>query len=183
MMTAIRTYAQQGKHRLQRLFLDPRIRCGAHIAGYLLRGFLLSAASLGRYCQPLPLSLLCASSGWLTVVTAIGSGLGYWLFWGKAGLQGILWLAAGLPTALLLSGRPAVRTMPFLLPAIAGVITAAAGLTFQLRLGDTTPIAIYFLRILLAFAVTYLFLRREENQKPFAHLMRIAENQGVILRL
>ncbi len=168
MMTAIRTYAQQGKHRLHRFFLDPRIRFAVHIAASLLRGFVLSAASLGQHCQPLALSLICASSGWLAVLTTLGAGAGYWLFWGKAGLQGLVWLAAGLPTALLLSSRPAVRTMPFLLPAIAGLITAATGLAFQLRLGDTTPVAIYLLRILISFSVTYLFLRREENQKPFA---------------
>lgn len=169
MMTAIRTYAQQGAHRLRRLFLDPRIRSAIHIVGFLLRGFLLSAASLGQHCQPLALSLICASSGWPAVLTSLGAGIGYWLFWGEAGLQGLVWLVAGLPVALLLSSRPALRTMPFLLPAITGLITAATGLAFQLRWDDATPIAIYLLRILLSFCVTYLFLRSEEQQKPFAH--------------
>ena len=168
MMTAIRTYAQQRKYRLRRFFQNPRIHTGVHIAGYFLRGFVLSAASLSQYSQPLALSLVCASSGWLTALTALGAGIGYRLFWGRAGYQGILWLAAGLPTALLLSNRPAVRTTPFLLPAIAGLITAAAGLAFQLRFQDTTPMFVYLLRIFLAFSVTYLFLRKEENQKPFA---------------
>ena len=168
MMTAIRTYAQQGKYRLRRIFMNPRIRGAVHIAHYLLRGFVLSAASLGQYCQPFAMSLICAGSGWSTALSALGAGIGYWLFWGKAGLQGILWLAAGLPTALLLSTRPALRTTPLLLPAIAGLITAAAGLAFQLRLHDTTPIAIYLLRILLSTAATYLFLHAEESQTPFA---------------
>ena len=88
MMTAIRTYAQQGKYRLRRIFMNPRIRGAVHIAHYLLRGFVLSAASLGQYCQPFAMSLICAGSGWSTALSALGAGIGYWLFWGKAGLKG-----------------------------------------------------------------------------------------------
>ena len=95
MMTAIRTYAQQGKHRLRRFFQNPRIRTGVHIAGYFFRGFVLSAAALSQHCQPLALSLVCASSGWLTALTALGAGIGYRLFWGSAGYQGLLWIFCG----------------------------------------------------------------------------------------
>jgi len=55
MMTAIRSYARQGQHLLRRFFLDPRVHTTAHILKYLLRGFLISAASLGQYPQPLAL--------------------------------------------------------------------------------------------------------------------------------
>ena len=168
MMTAIRSYARQGQHLLRRFFLDPRVHTAAHILRYLLRGFLMSAASLGQYPQPLALCLVCSCDRWPAVLTAIGGAAGYWLFWGNSGLQGILWLALGLPVALLLGSRPGVRTMPFLLPAVAGLITAAAGLAFQLRLGDTTPVPIYLLRIVLATAATRLFLAEEENRTPYA---------------
>lgn len=171
MMTAIRSYALQGKHQLRRILLDPRVHTAAHILQHLLRGFFMSAASLGQYCQPLALSLVCAGSGWQAVLTTLGAGAGYWLFWGKAGLQGIAWLAAGLPVALLIGSRPTTRTMPLLLPAVAGLITAAAGLAFQIRLGDTTPVAIYLLRILLSTAVTRLFLTAEENHGPYARFL------------
>lgn len=171
MMTAIRSYAQQGQHVLRRWLLDPRIHKAAHIFQYLLRGFLLSGASLGQYAQPLALCLVCAGDRWPAVLTALGSGLGYYVFWGKAGLQGIAWIAAGLPVALLLGSRPSVRRMPLLLPVIAGLITAAAGLAFQLRLDDATPIAIYLLRILLAIGVTRLFLTAEESRGQYARYL------------
>ncbi len=58
-----------------------------------------------------------------------------------------------------------------LLPAIAGIITAAAGLAFQLRLGDSTPVPIYLLRIALAMAVTRLFLSAEESHGQYARYL------------
>ena len=172
MMTAIRSYARQGQHLLRRWLLDPRIHMTAHILQYLLRGFLISAASLGQHHQPLALGLVCAGFGWPSVLTAVGAAAGYYIFWGRAGLQGIAWLAAGLPAALLIGSRPTARTMPLLLPAVAGLITAAAGLAFQIRLGDATPIAIYLLRILLSIAVTRLFLSAEQNRGQYSrHLV------------
>ncbi len=172
MMTAIRSYARQGQHTLRRWLLDPRIHTAAHILQFLLRGFFISAASLGQYPQPLALGLVCAGFGWPAVLTALGSAAGYYVFWGSAGLQGIAWLAAGLPVALLVGSRPSVRRMPMVLPAIAGLITAAAGLAFQLRLDDTTPVAMYLLRMVLSIGVTRLFLSAEETQGQHAkHLV------------
>jgi len=171
MMTAIRSYARQGQHLLRRWLLEPRIHTTAHILQYLLRGFLLSAASLGQYPQPLALCLVCAGDRWPAVLTAAGAAAGYFVFWGSAGLQGIAWLAAGLPAALLIGSRPSARTMPLLLPAIAGLITAAAGLVFQLRLEDTTPAAIYLLRILLSVGVTRLFLVAGETHGQYARYL------------
>ena len=171
MMTAIRSYARQGQSVLRRWLVDPRIHKAAQIFLYLLRGFLISAASLGQYSQPFALALVCAGDRWNAVLTALGSGLGYYIFWGKGGLQGIGWIATGLPVALFLGSRPSARRMPMLLPAIAGLITAAAGLAFQLRLGDTTPVPIYLLRILLSIGVTRLFLTAEESRGQFARYL------------
>ena len=164
MMTAIQSYARLGTHLLRKTFQNPKIHTALHILQYLLKGFVMSAASLGQHCQPFALGLVCAGSGWGAVLTAIGSAIGYRIFWGSAGFQGIAWLAAGLPAALLLSYRPTIRSAPLLLPAIAALVTAASGLAFQIQLEDTTPIAIYLLRILLAPSVTLLFLRKEENR-------------------
>lgn len=171
MMTAIRSYARQGQHVLRRWFLDPRIHKTAQILLYLLRGFLISGASLGQYAQPLALALVCAGERWTAALTALGSGLGYYVFWGKAGLQGIAWIAAGLPVALILGAKPSARRMPLLLPAVAGLITAAAGLAFQLRLGDATPVPIYLLRTLLAVGVTRLFLMAEESHGQYTRYL------------
>ena len=171
MMTAIRSYARQGQSTLRRWLLDPRIHKTVHILRYLLRGFLISGASLGQYAQPLALCQVCAGDRWPAVLTALGSSLGYYVFWGKAGLQGIAWIAAGLPVALLIGVKPSARRMPLLLPAIAGIITAVAGLAFQLRLGDTTPIPIYLLRVVLSMAVTRLFLLEEESHGQYTRYL------------
>lgn len=171
MMTAIRSFTLQGSHRLRRVLSDHRVHTALHITKYLLRGLVMSAASLGQYAQPLSLCLVFSGDRWNAVLTALGAALGYWLFWGNAGLQCLAWLAAGLPVALLLSARPTVRKMPLLLPAIAGLVVAASGLTFQLQLSDTTPVLIFLLRICLAVAVTHLFLTWEEHQGQYARCL------------
>ena len=171
MMTAIRSFTLRGSHTFRRILSDHRVHTSLHILKYLLRGFVMSAASLGQYAQPLALCLVFSGDRWNAVLTALGAALGYWLFWGNAGLQSLAWLAAGLPAALLLSARPTIRKMPLLLPAIAGLVVAASGLTFQLQLSDSTPVLIFLLRILLAVSVTYLFLAWEEHQGQYARCL------------
>ena len=163
MMTAIRSYAIRESTRLRRILSHPKVHMALHIAKYLLQGFGLSAASLGQYFQPLSLSLLFSQDRWGAVLTALGGAIGYRVFWGNAGLQGVAWMAAGLPMVLLLNLRPTIRSTPYLIPTIAGLITAAAGVAFQFQLQDATPVPIYFLRIVLAVAVTWLFLTAQEN--------------------
>ena len=138
------------------------------LCGYLLGGFLLSAASLGHRPIPLPLGLLCASSGWPSILIATGGAVGYWLFWGNAGLQGIAWLSSGLVIALLLGQKPVTKSAPLLLPAIAGFLVAATGLFFQRMLQDTTPIPAYLLRIFLAGTTTRLFTLVDQRKDPIA---------------
>ena len=73
--------------------------------GYFFAGFGLSAASLGSHLQPFCLGLLCAGMpGWLPAFFGVGSALGYWVFWGMKGLQGVLWVAAALPVGVLVGG-------------------------------------------------------------------------------
>ena len=164
MITSIQSYARQCRQSFRQWLLRPGIHTALRILQYLLAGLVLSAASLGQYAQPLALGLVCTAAGWPAVLMALGGSLGYWLFWGTAGLQGPLWLAAGLAAALLLGRRLTPRAMPLLLPAIAAVITAAAGLAFQIRLSDPTPLAVYLLRILIAGGVTWLFQEAEQNR-------------------
>ena len=171
MMTAIQAYALRGKHRLRPILSDHRFHTALHILKHLLRGFVISAASLGQHPQPLALSLVFSCDRWSAVLTALGAAAGYFLFWGQAGLQCLVWLAAGLPTTLLLNTRPTVRKMPMLLPAIAALITAASGLTFQLQFSDATPVLVFLLRICLAAAATHLFLSYEEHQTSQARCL------------
>ncbi len=166
MITTIRSYVHQGRRLLYKLQTDPRIHTAVQIALHLFTGFFLSAASLRGYPQSFALGLVCASDRWSGALIALGGCLGYPVFWGSAGLQGILWMAAGLGFSLLANLSTTSKRMPLLIPLGASLIAAASGLVFQLRFDDTTPILIYLLRILLAGASAKLFVLREKGADP-----------------
>ena len=151
------TYLRRGRRSLQRLALDPRVRNTGMVLAYGGSGFLLSAASLGNYPQPLAMGLISAATGWRALVMSLGAMAGYPTFWGSAGNQGIVWSAAGGLLALLLGKREETREQPLMLPALAAFLTAVAGLVFQIVLKDDTPVVIYFLRIGLTFLTGVLF--------------------------
>ena len=120
-------------------------------------GFLLSAASLGNYPQPLAMGVICAASGWRALVMTLGAMAGYPSFWGAAGNQGIVWSAAAGLLALLLGKRQETKDQPLMLPAITAFLTAVTGLVFRVTLRDETPVVIYALRVALTFLVGVLF--------------------------
>ena len=167
MMTSMETYLRHGRRQLQRLMLNPGFRTGAVIAAYWGGGFLLSAASLNSHAQPLALGCICVASGWQAVLMALGAMAGYPAFWGRAGLQGIVWSAAGLALALLLGKRKELEEQPLLLPAVSAVVTAVTGLAFRLFLRDDTPFEIYILRRALAAGATGLFARAQLKRDAF----------------
>ena len=76
MLVSLGIYVRRGQRILKRWLLDPRLHALAQSAGYVLSGFALSAASLGNRFQPITLGLLCASSGWPSVLLAVGSLIG-----------------------------------------------------------------------------------------------------------
>ena len=166
MITAIRSYVRQSRYIFYRMQTNTRIHTALRIVSQLLAGFFLSAASLGNSPQSFALGLVCASTGWPAVLIALGAGVGYPIFWGSAGFQGILWMAGGLGISLLGSYRNTGAKMPLLIPLGASVVAAVSGLLFQIRLHDTTPLLIYFLRIALAGASAGLFLLREQRADP-----------------
>ena len=166
MMVALGIYVRRWQRTLRRWMLSPRFHTLAQTAAYILAGFLLSAASLGNTAQPLTLGLLCAVSGWPAVLITAGGMAGYLLFWSSAGTQGVLWLCLGLVAAVMLGGRPFLRTMRLLMPALAGVITAVSGVVFQLLFQEATPVLMYFLRIALAILSTLLFTAILEKRDP-----------------
>ncbi len=167
----VETYLRRGKRSLQRLSLDPKLRCIGAVAAYGGGGFLLSAASLGNLPQPLAAGALAAVSGWQGAVMTLGAMAGYPAFWGQAGLQGIVWSAAAGLLSALLGKRPERREQPLMLPVITAFLVAVSGLVFQLWMGDKTPVAAYFLRVALAFGAGVLVTQAVQCRAPMVDWM------------
>lgn len=165
-MIYVRSYVRRGQKQLRRWLMDPAVHRAAQALGYLAAGFLFSGAALVNYLLPLSVALVCACSGWAAVCAAVGGGLGYWLLWGQAGTVGIGWTAVGLLLALGLSGRTINRQTPLLMPAAMSLLIAASGVITQLVFYDTTPIAIYILRIVLCAGSNYVFTRLLSSRDP-----------------
>ncbi len=153
----VETYIRRGKRSLERLVLDPKVRCAGAVLAYGGSGFLISAASLGNYPQPLAMGLICSGTGWRTLVMSLGAMVGYPAFWGSAGNQGIVWSAAGGLLALLVGKKEESREQPLMIPAIAAFLTAVAGISFRYLVGDETPAVVWVLRLALAFLSAALF--------------------------
>ena len=166
MMISIDTYMQRGKHILRRWTLDPRAHGLLRAAAHFFAGFVLSAASLGANAQPFAMGLVCACTGGSAVLAALGSVAGYLLFWGSAGYQGVLWVAAGLAVALFLGDRSIRGDSMLLFPALAGLIVSAGGVAFQIFLEDTTSIAAYLIRVAVGASSATLFYRVLRGRNP-----------------
>ncbi|MBQ8833615.1 MAG: SpoIIE family protein phosphatase [Oscillospiraceae bacterium] len=151
------TYLRRGQRRLRQWAMDPNVQAGGRLMAYGGSGFLLSAASLGNLPQPLAMGLVCAVTGWRAVVMTLGSILGYQIFWGNAGIQGMIWSAAGGMLSLFLGKRTDAGEQPLLIPLLAAFLVAAIGLSFQVVWEDDTPLLGYFLRIAVAAGAALLF--------------------------
>ena len=81
-------------------------------------------------------------------------------------MQGLIWMAGAVLVTLLLGRSLIAKAGQYLLSAMAALVTAAAGLYFQIRLGDTTPLAVFLLRILLSAGSTALFCLRQTRRWP-----------------
>ncbi len=165
-MISIESYVQKGHHILRRWAVNPRIQASARAAGHLLAGFCLSAASLYHSAMPLALGLVCACTGWSAVLAFLGGCAGYLLFWSSAGHQAVIWLAAGLAVSLLLTDRLLTRQTPVLMPTVAALITASCGVLYQSMGLDTSPIAIYLLRVGTAAGASWLFGEVRKGRNP-----------------
>lgn len=166
MMTMIHSYALQGKRRIAKWLADPRVHTAARGAGYVLAGFILSAASLGSVPVPLSMGFCLGCTGWGAVLASLGGCLGYWAFWGSAGYQGVLWCLAALAVTLAVGQKRLWAQTPMLLPAVAGLIVSATGVTFQIWLADTTAVWLYLLRIGLGSGSAWLFYRVLRGRNP-----------------
>lgn len=159
-------YIRRGQHTLRRWILEPRTLAVGRGCAHLLAGVCLSAASVEQGMLPLVLGLVWACRGWRAVLVAAGGALGYGLFWGMAGLQGVIWTVFALLGVLLLGQRPIVRSAPLLVPAVGMLMVSATGLAFQLLAGDNTSIPLYLIRVALGGAAPWLFSAWMEKREP-----------------
>lgn len=166
MMISLQSYVRQGRHTLKKWALDPRIHIGVRAAGCFLAGFGLSAAGLTHHPLPLAMALVCAMSGWSSALTAGGSLLGYWLFWGSAARQCGVWVLAGLCLSLLLFRQRLSRETPLLIPAAAALIVAVCGVLFQSLYHQSVPIYIYMLQVLMGGGSTWLYSKALAGRNP-----------------
>lgn len=156
MMATVESSLRKLGRQMRRWAMDSRIQGMATAGACGGGGFLLSAAGLQGGCQPLAMGLILAMTGWRAVVMALGAAVGYRVFWGNAGFQGMVWAGAGCLLSLL--GNGLLSRQVLLVPGLAGVITAVTGLTFLFfRQEGTFPL--FLLRVLLA-PVAALFFRR-----------------------
>ena len=162
----VETYLRRGRRTLERLLLEPGIRTLLMALFYGGSGFLLSAVSLGNAPQPMAMGMICASSGWRAVVMTLGAVAGYPTFWGRAGMQGILWSVTGGLLALLVGNREESRDQPLMIPALASLLTAVTGLCFQFLLQDKTPVLMYVLRIAVTGLTAILFTQATRCRDP-----------------
>ena len=163
MLTTMENYLLRFRRRLHKWALDPTVQTGGIVAAWGGGGFLLSAAALNGGFQPLALGLIAAANGWRALVSALGAAVGYGVFWGRAGLQGVVWSAAGCFLALLLGKGKWTENFPLLLPALTAVVTAVTGLVF-LFFRQGTVFSLFFLRVCLAPISALLFRRGLERR-------------------
>ena len=166
MMLSLQSYVRQSRHTVRKWFLDPRIHMGVRAAACFFAGMLLSAASLLHRPLPLTMGLVCAFGNWGSVLAAIGSVVGYRLFWATAAEQCVVWVAGALALTLLLHGRKMTRDAPLLLPATNSLVVAICGVVFQSLHGDTTPISFFLLRIALAGGSCWLYTKAICERNP-----------------
>ena len=162
----ISSYVRQGQHTLRRWALDPRVHGGAIGAAHVLAGFCLSAASLEQGLLPLVMGLVWACRGWQAVLAAAGGMVGYGLFWGSAGLHGVIWTGLALAGVLLFGDSRISREYPMLIPATGMLMVSAVGLGFQIFGGDTTSVPLHLLRVALGGATPWLFGRWMQKREP-----------------
>ena len=164
MLTSMESYLRRGQLVLRRWSLNPWVRTLAMALGCGSGGFLLSAGSLLRYAQPLALGFVAALTGWQAVAAGAGAMAGYWIFWRRAGVPGLVWGASGTLLALLLGQHISARDQPLVIPAIAAFLTAITGLAFQLLGLEAVPVGIYILRLGMAFFSAVVFTQGMEKR-------------------
>ena len=165
-MISIQNYVHRGQSVLRKWLLDPAVHAALRVAGYVLAGFCLSAASLAGELTSLALAFVCGCGGWSALLASVGAAAGYLVFWGNAGQQAMVWVLAGAALACVLGFRQHHRQMPLLMPALASLVVAVCGLFFRPTAGDMSGLIVYLLRVTLAFGGTWLWELVTQRRGP-----------------
>lgn len=176
MITQARGAFIKGRQQVLKWLLGSRLRLYAGAIAYGVAGFFLGAGSLYHHCIPLGAALVCGCSGLSALPAAVGSCLGYLVFWGQAGIQGVLWTALALGISLC-TGTLRQQTA-LLLPALAALSVSATGVFFQVWWGQEAPLQVYLLRVLLAGGGSWVFDRVLLRRDPI--LQWLAGALGVL---
>lgn len=140
--TVLLRVKRRGEQWLER----PGVQWAACFGG----GLLLSSLRLWSRMQPVAMGFTAASTGWRCCAAALGSGLGYLLFWGEEGYQGAAWALGALLLALILPLLDGGRRTRLRLTLGCMCLVSGTGLAFGLA-GVMGP-ELLFLRIALAGA-------------------------------
>lgn len=170
MMITVQSYFQQIKAALRRWSLHPAVHSWLRIVLAIASGFVLSAASLAHHPQPFAAALICILTGPQSALTALGSGVGYLVFWSRAGWEGVMWSALSLLSAQTLGRTRLPARSPWLMSSVAGLVVAVSGLWMQ-HLGFSIAPALYLLRIGLAIGTGRLFATVSASRDSVADWM------------
>ena len=96
----------------------PGLRGAACFGG----GLALSALQIGGQMQPAAMGLIMATRGWECCASAVGSGLGYLLFWGRSCGAGLFWVVGAFLLTLLKPGKYYLVVGGMALAAVTGII-------------------------------------------------------------
>ena len=90
-------YFLRSRRRLTLLMEEPGVELGCKTILYGGGGLLLAAIPARGWPCPIGAALAAVSPGWWVLVTALGVGFGYWLFWGLG--PGLAWTAVAVASA------------------------------------------------------------------------------------
>lgn len=163
---SIQTYVHRGQSLLRKWLLEPVVRSALKGAGYLLSGFCLSAAGLAGKLTALSLGLVCGSTGWPSLLAALGAAGGYLVFWGTQVYQPMVWLALGAVFSEVSRFRQLNSRFPLLMPAAAASLVAVCGVVFGTAATELTGFILYLAAIGIAFAATWLCTQVLQRKNP-----------------
>lgn len=154
MMVSVETYLLRMKRRTAKWRERPAVQWMIRSAASFGSGMLLSGIQIWGQMQPVAIGLIMGSGGWRCCFAALGSALGYRLFWPGQWIRGAAWAAGALLLALVLPLIPDSMRLPTRMAVGAACVTAGTELAMQVG-SDGIGTGLFLLRIVLAAGCGY----------------------------